>query len=89
MKLLESPRKECILNNDEMISILGGENFSCPKTYKDGGLFGGDFCSENYMKVAIATVLIIIVAIIILAHLNMDKVSNTSGAAVGLRNVIM
>lgn len=48
MKLLESPRKECILNNDEMISILGGENFSCPKTYKDGGLFGGDFCSENY-----------------------------------------
>ena len=48
IKLIESPRKDISLEDEGMSSVLGGESFYCPGTYKDGGIFGHDYCSVNY-----------------------------------------
>lgn len=45
IKLIESPRKDISLEDEGMSSLLGGEAYYCPGTYKDGGIFGHDYCS--------------------------------------------
>ncbi len=48
IKLIESPRKDISLEDEGMSSLLGGEAYYCPGTYKDGGIFGHDYCSGNF-----------------------------------------
>lgn len=48
IRLIEFPKEEFNLNNENMASLLGGAEVYCPGTFKDGGLFGGDYCSSNF-----------------------------------------
>jgi hypothetical protein len=47
IQLIESPKKEICLGDDNMSSLLGGSSYSCSGTYTDS-TFGSNLCTGKY-----------------------------------------
>lgn len=48
IRLIDAPKEEFSLTDSEMSSLLGGNAYYCPASYKDGGIFEDDTCSASY-----------------------------------------